>query len=975
MWQKRLVVAISIGLGLTQSKLVDAQSLSATPKVALNDEQASSSSKNTTEKNTEKSVKNSNVSSNEKELKKTKVDKKILKTKTNSTSLNRFSSKEEEQRAPVVSTAQSVSGLEKPKNSNTSKEKLSSKKEKDNASQITAPKTGKKNDSSDSSPSSLEKSQNSQKSYKFLAELFVNGQDKGTQFFLFEKGRVLLDVKAFANAIGKAKPYVLGEPGVQKVKENLFVDPEQAIQGAIVHNDLQKGNVKITLPGAAFSSQKVYLNRFAPIPPVSSNPSAFMNYSLGTAEKTVNSFYTNGGVAWGTSSITTSYNWTPSMHWQRGLTSFQHDDIKHMRRWTIGDQYVFSRDGLGGTTGIAGIGVTRAFDLNPYLITIPQPQISGVLQAPGTLEIYKNGILVATRAVNAGPFNLENLGVGLGATNLQVVVRDPFGGTQTISRNFYAVQNTLGEGLSEFSYQLGIESPQPGLIYEPHRPAFLATQRWGLKHGLTLGYRVEGEIGLANAGGSLDWGNHWGGIHLADAVSHSTTAGQGWASNFAYNFTGRRFSFALGGSVYSKSYRKLGDGDAEYLLKSNLLNFNPLTSSLIPPVSSTSNPDAVGSNLNFLNPVSNAVLSPNQYTQEIINHILSSQRPRLQTYANIGYTPFRKMMIQASYSKTLFDDGHISKMESVGVSYDLHWASLYAGFNKSHLGQFRDKSVIFNLTIPLGQTIFTGSRLLQKNSITNTIDAQKSLPTGPGYGYTVHLQNDSQSGTQGGFELDGQNNIGRASFQYFKLPVASTYMGQLSGSVVFIGDEVHLGRPLTGSYALVNVGEDIKGVPVQHENQTIGKTHSSGSILITNMLPYQSNQVGFTQSAIPPDYVVSKTEKTISVPRFGGAVVKFHVHKLRAVRGVLKNEQGQGLSGGTITDLISVKGVSQKLDSPMGTKGNFYLDNVPVGDYTIQAKQAGKLYRCPIIVPAHKMPIYNLKSVACKVFVYQKSKK
>lgn len=787
---------------------------------------------------------------------------------------------------------------------------------------------------------------------RFVSALKVNGEDKGTQIFTEQDGILYIDAVVYAQlVIDRDKPIAEGEPGTQTIKGKLLVNPVLFSPGTTVNKDEAKGEVALILPGTSFGTQQVLFNTREKTAPLTSNPSVFLNYSVGGTRNSIGSVYTDEGVAWGTTALLTSYSWSQQQGIQRGLTRIEKDDIPHLRRFTFGDQFAFSSDGLGGSSGMAGFGVQRAFDLDPYLITLPQPRISGILQAPGTIDIYKDGVLVGSRAVSAGAFNLENLGVATGNNNLKVVIRDPFGGTREITQNFYAVQDTLAEGLTDYAYQLGISSPVPGQEYQGGHPVFLARQRWGLTQQLTAGYRVEGERGITNGGGSVDWGTRLGSIHFSSAASHSTKDGNGWANNLAYSFNGKRFSFSFGGSLFSDSYRKLGDGNVEQSLAINSL------------INSVTGPN--GTYIPVTDATGPTTLQPGSTPQLTVAQILAAQRTKNQGYASVGYTPFGRLFLQAAYSRTQFGDGHVNKSSSFGASYDLHGISLFGGVSMTRTLGILDRVVTFNATVPLGSTTLTAARSSGSSGITNSIDAQHSLPAGTGLGYSAHLQDNSESGRSALVNLQAQNSWTRLNVQLSENNGQRDESAQLAGSVVYIGNSIHFGRPLEGSYALINVGDGIKGVPVISQNQQVATTGRNGSALVTGLQPYQNNHVGFDQNKVPGTDVVPAFEKSVNVPRYGGAVIKFNVHPLSVIRGVLVDEKGAPLSSGTVTALVPAKGDPKKLEAAMGMKGSFYLDDVKAGNYTLEAQHEGRLAKCPIIVPADKSPVYNLKTVHC----------
>lgn len=822
-----------------------------------------------------------------------------------------------------------------------------------------------------------EKAEPGEKPQKLLVDLVLNGDDRGVQFAMLEGKRVWLLASALSD-LGAINDNA-GTTGVKEFQGKSFVDPSVRFPGATVALSDDQSKLTITLPGTAWATHRIMLNAREPLVPLTSSPSAFLNYSLGTTDKLSGSAYVNGGVSVGTAQLQTSTTWSPTQKWMLGQTFLSYDQPAQMRRWTLGDQNVIPTDGTGGGGSIAGIGLQRAFDLNPYLITLPQPNIAGVLQAPGTIEVYRNGMLIAVRPVPAGPFSLDQLGVGIGQNNVRVVVRDPFGGTQEINQSFYGVNNNLAKGLTEFSYQLGIAAPQPGYYYQPSRPELAMHQRWGVTDWATLGYRLEGERGLGNLGLDTDFRLPFGAIHLAGAGSHDSDHGNGWGGNFSYSVSGSRWNLSFGGSKFSDNYRKLGDKILEDTINKGLGIYSQqgIQIQMALAALAATGQNTVGFTVDqLLNPANPASpLNPanpghSLYTIPTASELLAQTRLLHQEYVSAGVSPFRNTVVQATFTRSHYADGRTDVVKSIGATYDLRWASFYAGIDDSTIQRHNNRTVSFNVTVPLGQQTASFNHVTTKQSNTDSVDFQRSLPDGNGVGYTFHGQHDSLSGNSENATFSAQDRLGRVNVQLYNSSLGSSGQLQVAGSVVWIGNGLYLGQPLNGtSYALVKIGDDMKGVPVIRENQTVGKTGSSGTFLVPNLLPYQNNTMGFEQKDIPPSYTFQEHQRTVNVPRFGGTVVDFNVHPLRAARGRLLVDKTQ-MNGGTIT-LIKVlerKGEKPhdiKTDEPLGTKGNFFLQDLPEGRYELQVQWQGAQASCPITVPVTKSPIQDLKNIAC----------
>lgn len=776
-----------------------------------------------------------------------------------------------------------------------------------------------------------------ERGHRFVADLRVNGQPKGTQIFVEKEGVLYLEASVWAELLGLAHPPQLGQPGVRRLHDRAMVDPMLAAPGVQIERDEAKGSVSLSVPGASFGSRTVYLNRQEVPPPVSSAPSVFVNYALGSDRQGMGSVYLEGGWSRGTQALLSSAMWSANSGWQRGLTRWEHDDPVHLRRWTVGDQLAVATDGLGGATGIAGVGFERAFDLNPYLTLLPQPKVVGVLQSPGTLEIYKNGVLVGTRPVQPGVFNLENLGVAVGSNNLRVVVRDPFGGTQDIQQNFYAGHDTLAEGLTDYAYRVGVASPVPGQTYQPHNLVFMANQRWGLAHGWTVGYRAEGERGVLNAGADVSMGSPLGEFHAASALSHGQE-GRGWAQNLDYSVAFNRVSLTLGGSVYSDGYRKLGD---------NTL-MQPLDDAWL------FQPDATGDQ------------------PPTLQAVLAAQRPRAQWFASVGYNPVGHLYVQGTYSHTRYADAHLNDSASVGLSYDFGGASVYVGASQSHVESRQDRSAMLTLTLPLGRSSLTLGNQVSGGARVRTLDVQRNLTMDNGYGYAAHLEQSGAAGWSGAGTFTAQNSWSRVSAQFVNAPMSHAASLEVAGSVIAIDRTLHFGRPLDGPFALIRVGDHLDHIPVTVENQVVGTTRPDGTLLVTDLHPYEANHVGFDSYAVPSTDSVPSAHEVISLPRHGGSVVDFHVRRLSAARGQLLGPTGLPIQYATIIRMKRGSAAWTSLDAPTGSKGNFYLQDVSAGNYTLLVRHEGRQFQCGFqvgVTDTH--PVHNVGRIPCQVGLHQ----
>ncbi len=80
------------------------------------------------------------------------------------------------------------------------------------------------------------------------------------------------------------------------------------------------------------------------------------------------------------------------------------------------------------------------------------------------------------------------------------------------------------------------------------------------------------------------------------------------------------------------------------------------------------------------------------------------------------------------------------------------------------------------------------------------------------------------------------------------------------------------------------------------------------------------------------DYAVEATRRLVATPYRGGTIVTFPVHRLRAFTGrieVTSAGKGEIPAYGELT----VTAAGKEFSSPIGRRGEFYLENLPAGNW------------------------------------------
>ncbi|HKC60217.1 MAG TPA: fimbria/pilus outer membrane usher protein [Myxococcales bacterium] len=556
--------------------------------------------------------------------------------------------------------------------------------------------------------------------------------------------------------------------------------------------------------------------------------SAFANYAVQYGSPDVISTFGELGVSVRGNLLYSGLSQTTS-GFSRGLSNFTVDQPEQMRRWVAGDSFA-STGTLGASLLLGGVSVSRNFGLDPYFVRSPLPRVSGAVLTPSTLDVYVNGVLVRREPLPPGPFEIANLPVTSGLSGVQYVLHDAFGRTQEYSTRAYSSPTVLAKGLSDYSYNLGVERDDFGTSsFSYGRPVLLAQHRLGLTDRITAGYRLEADPGLVSAGPTLSLALPLGQVDLSAA-----------------------------GSIKDGSWG--AGGSAAYVLATR--------------------PAAFGVSVRAMTPrYANAALDP------------LADRPLLDASAFASLTMGR-LTLALDYGASYMRDAGVNDLlqarADIRVSRRATF-SVTAGRSRSP-GQDGVLQTTAGLVYSFDEmTVANTSATAQTGGNSASASVQRGLPIGDGLGYIV--QGDSGASDHFGAQVLANAPFGHyeASFQRFGPDNASSLSA--AGSLVLAGDRLFLARPVQDGFAVLRV-PGLPGVRGYLNNVEVGTTDSRGDLFIPNLLPYYGNRLSIRDGDVPMDYEVGKVERLVASPYRGGALVEFDVHRIQSVTGVLELEGG-----------------------------------------------------------------------------------
>jgi outer membrane usher protein len=548
-------------------------------------------------------------------------------------------------------------------------------------------------------------------------------------------------------------------------------------------------------------------------------------------------------------------------------SSYSFADVNSLRRYSAGD---FITSGLSWTRPVrmGGFQIRSDFSMRPDLVTFPLPTIKGSTAVPSTVEVLSNGTLSASSQVAPGPFQVSQLPVVSGAGTISMTMTDALGQQVTTTQPFYASTDLLAPGLKTFAVQGGFVRRNWGVTSNDYgKPAGAAVYRRGLSSTLTLEASAEATPGTVQAGaGGVKQIGHLGVVNFAAAGSSASGHSGGQITAGAQRI-GRVFSAGASATIATADYRDVAAMNGDAVVRKQISAFTGLNLKRF---------GSVGAVYASVDRDPSPTSTVGTYAEARHSQVVSANYSR----------QIRRATVYASEFTDLSHSG--SSGVQVGVSFSLH---------RKH------------------NTSVTG------NSDGNVqIQAQKSAATVGDWGYNAYVSagNSNHEFAQaqykspvglftGGVDETGGNATGRLEAQ---------------GAVSVTDGAVFPSNTIYDSFAVVDTGA-VPHVHVLQENREVGKTNSSGRLLVPDMRAFDLNRLAIAATDIPADVTLDTATREIRPQDRSGVVVKFPVKVSHSALLKLVDQTGHPLELGSAATLLATG-----VEAPIGYDGSAYVTDL-----------------------------------------------
>ena len=335
-----------------------------------------------------------------------------------------------------------------------------------------------------------------------------------------------------------------------------------------------------------------------------------------------------------------------------------------------------------------------------------------------------------------------------------------------------------------------------------------AVHNIGLTDWLSIGFQAEGAKDLAMGGAGFNtrvW--RLGTFGAEGLASQTADEGSGYAATGVYSFLSNWFSTEMRGTWIGPKFQNLflrpaeqAQVSADASASTSLGRFGSLTVGW-----TLGGPDAIAARISQIDP--DLIGRLPEELKRSLQDALATQHDKLW---RLGYNLNVTLAQQLSLNATRVDraGSPVAWEGFASLAVSLGWRTMASAVTSVDAD---------------GEAL-------------TSLNVQRSLPLGPGFGFRLDANAKDPYQTQGIFEVQARRGILglRADASKDDQTVGTL---NLAGSLVAIGGEVLLSRPVDDGFALVKVPQS-RGVRVLANNQPVGRTGRRGSLFVPDLRSY-----------------------------------------------------------------------------------------------------------------------------------------
>jgi outer membrane usher protein len=571
------------------------------------------------------------------------------------------------------------------------------------------------------------------------------------------------------------------------------------------------------------------------------------------------------------------------------------------------------------------------------------------LDRPSDVDVFVNGAPVRSLHLNAGSYDLSDVTLPSGASQVELRITDNTGRQRIMKFTTYAGTNLLAAGKSAWSVSAGVPSYllDSDRIYETN--AYFATGflRYGLTDAITGEINLQGDQEIVMGGGGATFATPFGLVSVDGAMSESDS-GLGLAAQLGYELansrgplSGRPESLRLDAEYRSTWFRVPGEFTVDsgevlypqfpYWLRLSAYYTFPIggettatlgaryqfSNSLAPELSPfTFDGDRYGVDLTLARPLtswSSGALTLG-YSNESYSFDDTSKAgdPELRVMVRLSVIPAENTRIETSYD-TLNGVGYISGYKSIGQGAGSWQTSVIAQQDDS--------------------------------SKTSALDASATY-----MGNRTEVRVSQISGFHG------------TAFDYFRgRPSGNLTSVEVGAALAYADGTFAIGRPIRGNgFAILTPYDSLAGktIVVGSEDNVRAQSDWLGPAIVPDIPAYSRNTLAFDVPDLPVGYSLGNGSFDTVAPYKGGYRYQVGSAYSVSVFGTLLDAHGGPIS--LLTGIARAQSDPKKqVEIFTNEKGRFAADGLAPGRWDIEMATDNAPTRYMLEVPPGTIGLFK----------------
>jgi outer membrane usher protein len=627
--------------------------------------------------------------------------------------------------------------------------------------------------------------------------------------------------------------------------------------------------------------------------------------------------------------------------------------------------------GLQTSPDILGLAAgTNYTQLQPGKSIRPTGAQSFRIERPSTVDVIVGNALVRRLKLGPGIYNLSDLPLQGGANDIKLVITDDAGASRTLQFTAFSGYELLAPGMSEWSVSAGVKSLDNGIAnyadatapggytvvnksskrsfygqrdYYFDQPAATGYYRRGITDAVTAQADIQADNIVTMAGGGLVTQNWFGMVAGELAASESYEGGLGFGVKLAYGYD--KFNWF---DRYKASFRLAADWRSANFTTVQTYSKNGIVS-----------PQPYNGSLSA------------SYTQTLpydVSAGLSFSYYLLLDAQGIDNRPGDRWDVDFSLSRQLWD--HVSGSLSVGYGQDSTITNqTCCMYNREGFRTFvqiswtpdAHSNALATLDSRAESARVSYSQSSEKTGVGSwaaTVDAtagaQDQGAINASASYVANRANVSVSHSAGLVGL-GYNGAFNPSFTEERTSLA------VASSFVYADGAWGVGRPVTGSFALVTPHKSLEGSPivVGTADSVVAESDFLGAAVVPSVSAYSRTRLAYDAPGAPAGYDLGSASYDLKAPHKGGYNLEAgSAYTITAV-GTLSGADGQPLPllAGTAREANKENG--RKVELFTNRVGRFGAQGLAPGRWLIEMPTEPELTRYVIEIPEGVVGLHN----------------